>query len=553
MLWMAVLGCEGRSTKPKAEVAKSLPQVDDWPEIDAAAAEAAIRPPQAANQPASADQKPQPIATENKPSEPILDQAGSARWLDAEAQLPIEYWEVQYFNAQRIGMTHYKIEEAGSNELKIRMETNMQFARGERPLRQSIVLETREKLGGKLERFTESLTSGAMVSQTTGTVSGTEMKLKSEGLEGNSQKQVDWPEGSWGPMGIHQMLLRKPMVAGESRKASVFLPQRHQLADVTLVAGKKESTTSPEGLLGDVLPIDVTMQLAESGIRVRMWADALGRVQKTIWPEGLNLSSFRISREAAGKLQSEDEIESYANAALIVESTFRDIPTAKQVTYLITSEKPDPHELFSQQSNQTVIPKPVYETEVTVLKLDWQSPAPPVAKQPAPSLKELSSSPLLPSDNPQIERLAKQWCQQATDPLEISKTLLAATFQHVRKLEFTPSIHPVQVVAQNLEGDCMEHAMLLAALLRNRQIASRIASGLRLQERDGQLKFVYHAWTEAWIDGRWVAMDATTGQLTSCAYLKFIDTSLSDPDPYQPVLSVLRSLKQLKVSGVMGS
>ena len=545
-LTLAFLGCDTRSNKPMTTIPKSPPVEDDWPKINREEVEAANRRPAPASQ-VEPDQDSAPVVREEKPVEPVADLAGGNSWLDADVQYPMEYWEAQYFNARRIGMTHYTIADTGKKSVSIRMETNMQFTRGERPLRQSIVIETREKMTGELESFTETLTSGASVSQTEGTIVVNEMKIKSESTERNHSKQIEWPAGTWGPMGIHQMLLRKPMQPGEARKANVLLPQRHQLAQVTLVAGKTESTTSPDGLLADVLPIDLVMQLADSGIRVRMWCDTLGRVQKTIWPEGHNLSSFRISREVASRLQAEDEIDSYAGAALVVDTPYGDVQQAKEVQYLITSDQPDPHDLFSQQSNQSVRPKPVYDTGVTVFNIDWQSPSPRAAKQLVPSLKELSSSALVPSDHPQIERLAKQWSGPATEPVAIAQALLAATFQHVRKTEFAPMIHPVPLVAQNLEGDCVEHAMLLAALLRNRQIPSRIASGLRLQERDGQAKFGYHMWTEAWLDSRWVPMDATTGLSTNCAYLKFIDTSLADNDPYQPVLTVLRSLKHLKV------
>jgi hypothetical protein len=52
-------------------------------------------------------------------------------------------------------------------------------------------------------------------------------------------------------------------------------------------------------------------------------------------------------------------------------------------------------------------------------------------------------------------------------------------------------------------GDCTEHALLLAALLRRSGLASRLAYGFLLTESG----FIGHAWTEVYAGGRWVWLD----------------------------------------------
>ncbi len=557
-LWLALTalscflcGCDSRPNKPLPVIPKPPPKVEEeWLSFDRDAVDAAVLGQEQEAQPANrAQPSTTPKSTVAKPVEFVSDFSGGATWLDADgSQLPLEYWEVQYFNAQRIGITQYRVDPEKSG-IKIRIVTNMQIQSAGRSLRQAITLETREQLDGRMDRFAEELTSGALRSRTDGLVGSKEIRLETNNGEQTTRKQIEWPEGSWGPMGIHQMLLRKPMLAKEARQAKVFLPQMHQLAEVTLQAGQLESTTSPDGLLPDVLPIDVTMKLAKEGIRIRLWTDSAGRVMKTIWPEGLNLSTFRISNDTAVRLQSEDEIKTYLDATLAWESPDKELASARRARLLITSESPDPHKLFSSQSNQLVKPKPVYETFVSLFQPDWQAAA-AGPQQLAPNLKDLSSTALLPSDDPLIERLAKQWSGQSSEPQEIAQHLLESVHKHCRQLDFSPAILPVTTVAQNLEGHCVEQAMFLTTLLRSRQIPSRLASGVQLKERNGQLRFYYHMWTEAWLSDHWVPMDPCRGQLTSCAYLKFIDTSLDDADGYQPVLTVLRALKLLKVSEV---
>ena len=52
-------------------------------------------------------------------------------------------------------------------------------------------------------------------------------------------------------------------------------------------------------------------------------------------------------------------------------------------------------------------------------------------------------------------------------------------------------------------GDCTEHALLLAALLRRSGLASRLAYGFLLTESG----FIGHAWTEVYAGGRWIWLD----------------------------------------------
>ena len=65
-------------------------------------------------------------------------------------------------------------------------------------------------------------------------------------------------------------------------------------------------------------------------------------------------------------------------------------------------------------------------------------------------------------------------------------------------------------VATTRQGDCTEHALLLTAIARASGIPARVATGLAYVPRFGDREqvFVPHAWTEAYVDGRWQGFDA---------------------------------------------
>lgn len=64
-------------------------------------------------------------------------------------------------------------------------------------------------------------------------------------------------------------------------------------------------------------------------------------------------------------------------------------------------------------------------------------------------------------------------------------------------------------VFKKREGDCTEHAVLLAGMLRSVGIPSKIAVGLYyVNLNENENAFAYHMWTKAYIGNRWISLDA---------------------------------------------
>ena len=74
-------------------------------------------------------------------------------------------------------------------------------------------------------------------------------------------------------------------------------------------------------------------------------------------------------------------------------------------------------------------------------------------------------------------------------------------------------------MARTAQGDCTEHAVLLAAVLRGAGVPARCVSGLVYADQFAgrQGVFGYHMWTQAWLDpdgagpraAQWTDFDAT--------------------------------------------
>ena len=101
-------------------------------------------------------------------------------------------------------------------------------------------------------------------------------------------------------------------------------------------------------------------------------------------------------------------------------------------------------------------------------------------------------------------------------------------------------------VAKNREGDCSEHAVLLAATCRARGIPARVIIGLvySVPER----RFLYHMWNEVWIEDRWIPLDATLGRGgIGAAHLKIRESNLADESAYGLVAPVLFLTDRLEI------
>jgi transglutaminase-like putative cysteine protease len=106
-------------------------------------------------------------------------------------------------------------------------------------------------------------------------------------------------------------------------------------------------------------------------------------------------------------------------------------------------------------------------------------------------------------------------------------------------------------VARTLEGDCTEFAMLTAAMCRAEGVPSRTAIGLIYAEPADAKRapcFAFHMWTEVWISGRWIPIDATLGKgYVGATHLKITDHSWHDERTMTPIFPVIRVVGRVNI------
>jgi hypothetical protein len=120
----------------------------------------------------------------------------------------------------------------------------------------------------------------------------------------------------------------------------------------------------------------------------------------------------------------------------------------------------------------------------------------------------LVSSLTVPHADPVIRELAERIAAGERRASDNVGRILAWLDQHIRK-------HPADSfsaldVLETRRAECQGHSYLYAALARALGIPTRVLNGLVYSE--GHEAFLFHTWTESWIDGAWRAIDPTFGQ-----------------------------------------
>jgi hypothetical protein len=109
--------------------------------------------------------------------------------------------------------------------------------------------------------------------------------------------------------------------------------------------------------------------------------------------------------------------------------------------------------------------------------------------------------------NSEILRTAVLAAGNTSDRREKCRRLVQHVSSRMQFSALSTLQQPASTVLKSLKGDCTEHAVLLAALLRAEKIPSRVAVGFLYVPRASA--FAPHMWVEAFVDGSWVPLDST--------------------------------------------
>jgi len=162
----------------------------------------------------------------------------------------------------------------------------------------------------------------------------------------------------------------------------------------------------------------------------------------------------------------------------------------------------------------------------------------------------LGASTMIDREDPMIIALMRKATRRAGEsPMERALAMRTFVDRHISQKDFDTAFASASECAKMRTGDCSEHAVLLAALLRADDIPARVADGLVYVDgygESGQV-FGWHMWTQALIDGVWVDLDATLSTPYHVGHILTNTSSMADNDTGENFSSMLRLLGNIDI------
>jgi transglutaminase-like putative cysteine protease len=296
-----------------------------------------------------------------------------------------------------------------------------------------------------------------------------------------------------------------------------------------------------------LLRINSRVDVEGQPLEMALWTDEQGNVLKSQL-SGLDQVVYRATREQALAPTESAELDLAAMTTVRIDTPLEHPHQTKRVVYEVHLQDKDPVGVFPNSPTQRVVSLGANTARITVTRLTPDDSVDASDEDP-PTAEDSAATGLIQSDDAEVMRLAEQAAGGATTAWEIALACEKWVHGAIRAKNFSQGFASAADVARQLEGDCTEHAVLLAALCRARHVPARVVTGLVYAP--SLRGFAFHMWNEVWIGDRWISLDATLGQAgIGAAHLRLASSNLSDATADAAILPVLQVISQLQIKVV---
>lgn len=322
---------------------------------------------------------------------------------------------------------------------------------------------------------------------------------------------------------------------------------------VTIVTQTREELSrearSIDGQDVNVVRYAVTTSAAP-GLRMIETVDEKGElvVQETDTGAFTIVVTRSTKAEAGGAFQGP---EIMVSTFIIPDRPIKRARSLERAEYLLSMPDGDAPQAATTGSQQSM-PLPARTTRVIVHSKDFdQAQATDTQRTAA-----LAATTLADAKDANILSLVSRATRDAAEgPFARAEAMRRFVHRFIKDKDLSVGFASASETARSAVGDCTEHGVLLAAMLRADHIPSRVASGLIYVDHlaGGKGAFGYHLWTQALltIDGqeRWVDLDATLPDRSAfdAAHIALALSDLSDTDTLSSMVSIVPLMGRLRI------
>ena len=358
-----------------------------------------------------------------------------------------------------------------------------------------------ETVTGKPLAFTSTTLLSGNETRVEGRLDGTTLHLRINNDGTWRERQIPWPTGALLAEGLRLASLEVPLEVGRRHRELSFQPSSLNAIEVTSTVGERESVSLPDGTR-KLQRIDQIFNFDGTPVRNTAWVDAERDVYKLTMPAiGVDLTLASAQRRRDG---AEPELECFR-------ATYPDAVTARAA-----SARAGECLRFTIRPHDHESPLRIPQTSEQRVERSGRNLIVEVRLEPdrnfgdAPSAADYAANDWLQSTAPEIIDLATTATKGMDDDAERMRALETFVRGFITDKNLGVGYASALQVARKPEGDCTEHAVLLAALGRSIGIATRVVDGLAYAPGFASARnvFVPHAWIQAWVNGTWQSYDA---------------------------------------------
>ncbi len=410
-----------------------------------------------------------------------------------------DIWMNIFQNDRKIGYSHTLFQKKESGYY---LQENVFMRINTMGLVQSLNVKTTGTLNKDLtlSSFHFNLSSSRFSFSAEGTVSGNILSIKTESAGTTSHADIELKEPPFLAAGIIQSVISADAGPGDKLVFSVFDPATMGQENVLVTVMEKEDIIS----MG-VVKTATKILLNFKGAEQTAWVGEDGDILKESGMLGLTMVKTNRKDALFGvPIEPSKDMTKIAS----VPSNIK-IADPEKLDMLMVKITGIPLESVTLDGGRQKLKGDI----LTVFKENMTgTPASSQDEETEDSLKPfLEATPFVQSDHPEIKALVKKTVSKDDTSLEKAQKLFDWVHNNIKKRPVL-SVPNALSTLDNRIGDCNEHSVLLAALLRAAGIPARVEAGVVYLRG----RFYYHAWNIFYTD-RWITADSLFGQIPADA------------------------------------
>ena len=492
----------------------------------------------------------------------LLLVAPLARAEDAKAVEPYEAWFVLKMGGQRAGHMHTTLKQDGDNLVST---TAMIIAikRGEVEIRIEQSSEFVETLDYKPVSAQSTMKFAAMATQQNVDYTGEKWTVTSTNAGQKTLVEIDPPVVDWMTPGALAVYMEKAIAEGEKEiKVTTLDPSVGTTpVQITMVRGE----TADIEVFGKVVPATQwkTTMSATPGVEIEQWTDESGQPVKQMIPLMPGMDIEMLLADKALALAEFDAPEMLAASFITPDRKIKKPRKLKRAVF----------ELVSKDLKENVgdsVPNAGYQTarwidgDTLRVEIDLGKTIP--SKTPALDDYRTATSMLNYKDEAIVKLIRPVLAEHKylivndeglVDQSPFAEHMRKKVRDHIDAKDLSVGFASASETARTGQGDCTEHACLLAAMLRWAGIPSRAVTGLVYADQFAGERgiFGFHMWTQAWIateDGKgyWLDLDAAMpGDIDGfdATHIALATSAMNDGETFNEMVTLLPLMKGMAI------